>query len=70
MRTPAEYVDAVLPPELPAGQTILLRRAAEAAVAAALADAHRYHALLARAVRNAKTIPSPVTPESGTPTNA
>ena len=60
MRSPAEYVAAVLPPAGQGAQTLLFAADAERAVALALADAARYRALLLRAIRNAHPAPYPM----------
>lgn len=63
MKTPAEYVAAtcVQPFHSPAGPTIPLADAIQA-VEEAIDDANRYHQLLARAIRNSKSTPSPQPP--------
>lgn len=62
MKTPPEYLAATWQPEpdpWPAGGVPFVPVAqAEAAITAALADAEKYHRLLASAIRNA-TSPTP-----------
>ena len=57
MKSPAEYVAAVLPPAGQGAQPLLFAADAEKAVALALADAQKYRALLLRAIRNAHPTP-------------
>lgn len=52
MKSPAEYVAAVLPPKGHGSQTLVFAADAERAVALALADAERYRCLLIAAIRH------------------